>query len=179
MIKTAVARRYAKALFGLVRSGQLDATQVGLAELARAAEQSKALRHVLVSPAFTFQEKHEVLATLSDRLGCPPIVNRFLGQLIKKNRLGSLGEIAEEFTRLANEQKGIKQIRVTSAKPFSAVEQDAFKHRLGELMRQNVDVVFHTDAGLLSGLKIMIGSTVFDSSVRTRLAAIRTLVTKE
>lgn len=179
MIKTGIARRYAKALFGLVESAQVEATRAGLTALAQATAESKTLRHVLASPAFTFDEKHDVLGGLSHRLGCPPIVNRFLGQLIKKNRLGFLAEIAEEFTRLADQQKGTKQIQVASEKPLNAAEQEQLKHRLAQLMGQTVDIAFHTDPGLLAGLKIMVGSTVFDSSVKSRLAAMRTLVTKE
>jgi F-type H+-transporting ATPase subunit delta len=179
MIKIAVARRYAKALFGLMEKANIEATKQGLTSLAQAISESASLKHVLASPAFGFDEKRQVLSSLSHRLGCPPIVNDFLAQLVKKNRVGFLSEIADEFTALADQEKGTKQVEVTSAKALSLEEQNSLRHRLRELLRHDVDLTFQTEPTLLSGLQIRIGSTVFDSSIRSRLTAMRALVMKE
>ncbi|MGH7231024.1 MAG: ATP synthase F1 subunit delta [Nitrospiraceae bacterium] len=179
MIKIAVARRYAKALFGLVDGAAIEATKNGLVALAQAVSESPSLAHVLASPAFRFAEKRDVLSALSQQAGCPPIVHGFLAQLVKKNRVGYLQEIAEEFLALADRAKGTRQIEVVSAKGLSPAEQDSVRNRLRELLRHDVDLTFQADPTLLSGLQIRIGSTVYDSSVRSRLTAMRTLVTKE
>ena len=179
MLKTAVARRYAKALFGLLDSSQIDATGDGLAAIARAIDENDALNHVLASPAFAFEEKHAVLASLSRHLSCPPVFNDFLGQLVKTNRLPFLPDIANEFKRLADEHKGAKQVEIVSAKALSEADRTHLTTRLRELLRREVDVSFETDSRLLAGIKIRIGSTVVDSTVRTRFTALRTLVTKE
>jgi F-type H+-transporting ATPase subunit delta len=177
VIKTAVARRYAKALFGLVDAGQIEATRKGLSALAEAMLNSAQLKHVLASPAFTLADKRDVLASLSQRLGCPPIISQFLAQVIKKNRVGFLAEIAEEFARLADQQQGTQPVDVSSASPLTPADQDQLRSRLRE--RRDVDLTFHTEPQLLAGLQIRIGSTLFDSTVRTRLSAMRILVTKE
>jgi F-type H+-transporting ATPase subunit delta len=179
VIKIAVARRYAKALFGLMDAANIEGTKAGLNALARAISESPSLKHVLASPAFGFDEKRAVLSALSQRLGCPPVVNDFLAQLVKKNRVEFLQEIAEEFVTLADQAKGTRQVEVTSAQALSATEQDGFRNRLRELLRHDVDLTFQTEPALLSGLQIRIGSTVYDSSVRNRLTAMRALVTKE
>ncbi|WP_447978796.1 ATP synthase F1 subunit delta [Candidatus Nitrospira bockiana] len=179
MIKTAVARRYAKALFGLLGAADIETTRAGLTQLAHAVADSKSLKHVLASPAFGFEEKRDVLTALSHRLGCPSVVDRFLTQLIKKNRVGFLPDIAHAFAQLADERKHTKRVHVASAKALSASDQDHLRARLREVLRQEVDLSVQTDPSLLAGLRIRIGSTVFDSSVRTRLAAMRTAVTKE
>jgi len=179
VIKTAVARRYAKALFGLVETGQVDDTRRGLHALAQAISTSTPLKHVLASPAFSLDDKREVLAALSHRLGCPPVMGQFLAQLIKKNRVGFLPEISEEFAVLADRQKGMQPVAVSSAAPLTSADQEQLRSRLKELLRRDVDLVFHTNPNLLAGLQIRIGSTLFDSTVRTRLTTMRTLVTKE
>ena len=179
MLKTAVARRYAKALFGLLDSSQIDATGDGLTAIAHAIDENDALNHVLASPAFAFDEKHAVLASLSRHLSCPPVFNDFLGQLVKTNRLPFLPDIAKEFKRLADEHKGAKQVEIVSAKALSETDRTHLTTRLRELLRREVDVSFETDSRLLAGIKIRIGSTVIDSTVRTRFTALRTLVTKE
>jgi len=140
---------------------------------------SASLRHVVVSPAFGIDEKIAVLTELGGRLGCPPAAKAFLGQLVKKNRVGFLPDIAEAFANLVDLSKGTQQVTVSSASPLPVTEQDRIKTRLRDQLKREVDVTFHTDAGHLAGLQIHIGSTVVDSTVRGRLSAMRTVLTRE
>ncbi|MEK7236959.1 MAG: F0F1 ATP synthase subunit delta, partial [Nitrospirota bacterium] len=102
MIKTAVARRYAQALFELVDASTIESTRAALTGLGQAIKDSVSLRHVVASPTFGAEDKIAVLAELGSRLGCPPIGKTFLAQLVKKNRVGFLPEIAEAFAKLAD-----------------------------------------------------------------------------
>lgn len=179
MIKTAVARRYAQALFGLLDASTIEATRAALTGLGQAIKDSVALRHVVVSPAFGAEDKIAVLAELGSRLGCPPVGKTFLGQLVKKNRVGFLPEIAEAFAKLADASKGTQQITVSSAAALPPAEQDRISTRLREMLKRQVDVTFHTDARHLAGVQIQFGSTVVDSTVRGRLQAMQSLLTKE
>ena len=94
MIKTTVARRYAQALFELLDQSNIEPTRGTLNGLAKAMEDSLSLRHVVASPAFGVEEKIGVLTELAGRFGCPPEGKAFLGQLVKKNSVGFLPEIA-------------------------------------------------------------------------------------
>lgn len=179
MIKTAVARRYAQALFELLDQSNLPSTRVALNGLGDAIKTSASLRHVVASPAFGTDDKIAVLTALGSRLGCPPVGQTFLGQLVRKNRVGFLPEIAVAFAKLVDESKGTQQVTVSSASALSQADQDRIKTRLREQLRREVDVTFQTDQDHLAGLQIRIGSTVVDSTIRGRLQAMRTLLTKE
>lgn len=179
MIKTAVARRYAQALFELLDQNTIEATQSTLDGLAKAMKGSASLRHVVASPAFTAEEKISVLTELGGRLGCPPMGKAFLAQLVKKNRVKFLPDIAEAFSQLVNQSKGTQKIYVSSAMVLSPAEQDRIKTRLRDALKHDVDVQFETDPGHLAGLQIRIGSTVVDSTIRGRLRAMQSLLTKE
>lgn len=179
MIKTAVARRYAQALFELLDQSNIEATRGTLNGLSQAIQDSTSLRHVVASPAFGVEEKIAVLTGLGGQLGCPPAGNAFLGLLVKKNRVGFLPEIAEAFAKLVDQSKGTQPITVFSALPLPEVEQDRIKTRLRDALKRDVDVTFQTDASHLAGLQIHIGSTVVDSTVRGRLRAMQSLLTKE
>jgi F-type H+-transporting ATPase subunit delta len=179
VIKTVVARRYAQALFELLDESSVEPTRVALTELGYAIKDSVALRHVVASPAFGAEDKIAVLAELGSRLGCPPVGRTFLGQLVKKNRVGFLPEIAEAFAKLADASKGTQQITVSSAAALSPAEQDRISTRLREILKRQIDVKFHTDARHLAGVQIHLGSTVVDSTVRGRLQAMQSLLTKE
>jgi F-type H+-transporting ATPase subunit delta len=179
VIKTAVARRYAQALFELLDASTIESTRAALTGLGEAIKDSVSLRHVVASPTFGAEEKIAVLAELGTRLGCPPVGKTFLAQLVKKNRVGFLPEIAEAFAKLADASKGTQQITVSSAAALPQAEQDRISTRLSEMLKRQVDVTFHTDARHLAGVQIQLGSTVVDSTVRGRLQAMQSLLTKE
>jgi len=179
VIKTAVARRYAQALFELLDQSNMEATRGTLNGLGQAMKESSSLRHVVASPAFGVEEKIAVLTELGGRLGSPPAGKAFLSQLVKKNRVGFLPEIADAFGRLVDQARGTLQVIVSSATTLPPGEQDRIKTRLRETLKRAVEVTFHTDATHLAGLQIRIGSTVVDSTVQGRLTAMRSLLTRE
>jgi F-type H+-transporting ATPase subunit delta len=179
VIKTAVARRYAQALFELLDAATIESTRAALTGLAQAIKDSVALRHVVASPAYGAEVKIAVLVELGSRLGCPPVGQTFLGQLVKKNRVGFLPEISEAFGKLADASKGTQQITMFSAVAIPLAEQHQISTRLREILKREVDVTFHTDARHLAGVQIRLGSTVVDSTVRGRLQAMQSLLTKE
>jgi F-type H+-transporting ATPase subunit delta len=179
VIKTAVARRYAQALFELLDQSNLPSTRVALNGLGDAIKASASLRHIVASPAFGVDDKIAVLTELGTRLGCPPVGRTFLGQLVRKNRVGFLPEIAAAFAKLVDESKGTQQVTVSSAAALPPAEQDRIKTRLREMLKREVDVTFQTDQYHLAGLQIRIGSTVVDSTIRGRLQAMQSQLTKE
>ncbi len=179
MIKTTVARRYAQAIFELLDQSTIEATRGTLTGLGQAIKESAPLRHVVVSPAFGVDEKVAVLTALGDKLGCPPAGKAFLGQLVKKNRVGFLPEIADAFGKLVDQSKRTQPVTVSSATALSPGEQDRIRTSLRDTLKREVDVTFQTDAGHLAGLQIHIGSTVVDSTVRGRLHDLQVLLTRE
>lgn len=179
MIKTAVARRYAQALFELLDPSSIEATRGTLGGLGQAMKESASLRHLVASPAFGVDDKVTVLTELGSRLGCPPAAKAFLAQLVKKHRVAFLPEIAEAFANLVDRSKGRQHVVVSSAVALPSSEQERIKGRLRDTLKREVDVAFQTDAALLAGLQIHIGSRVVDSTVRGRLNTIRTVLTRE
>jgi F-type H+-transporting ATPase subunit delta len=179
VIKTAVARRYARALFELLDQSSIEAARGTLNSLGQALKESSSLRHVVTSPVFGADDKIAVLTELGSRLGCPPAGKAFLGQLVKKNRVGFLPDIAEAFARLVDRSKGTEQVTVSSAAELPPAEQNRITTRLRETLKHEVDVTFQTDVSHLAGLQIHIDSTVVDSTVRERLNAMRSLLTRE
>jgi F-type H+-transporting ATPase subunit delta len=179
VIKTAVARRYAQALFELLDRTHIEATRSTLNGLGQALKESPSLRHVVASPAFGIEGKIAVLTELGSRYQCPPAGRAFLAQLVKKNRVTFLPEIADAFGKLVDQSKGTQPVTVFSSSTLPQVEKERITARLRDQLKRDVDVTFQTDASHLAGLQIHIGSTVIDSTVRTRLLAIQSLLTKE
>ena len=179
MIKTTVARRYAQALFELLDQSTIEATRGALTGLGQAMKESDQLRHVVASPAFGMEDKIAVLTALGEKLECPPAGQAFLGQLVKKNRVGFLPEISDAFGKLVDESKRTQPVTVSSATALPPAEQDRIRTSLRDTLKREVEVTFQTDAGHLAGLQIHIGSRVVDSTVRGRLRDLQVLLTRE
>lgn len=178
-MRGSVSRRYARALYELVDPSVVAQVRKGLEAVSQAIAESEALRHVVASPAFGVEEKMAVLAELSERLGCPDLVKTFLRQLIIKNRMGQIGDIADAFGDFADETKGARAVTITAASALPAAEQQRLQSRLRDVLKGDVTVAYETDPRLMSGLKVRVGSLVYDSSLRNRLSTMRTLLAKE
>lgn len=178
MNQSTIGRRYASALFQLLDASGIEPARNALGSLTRGLEDTPDLRHVLASPVFTLEEKQVVLEQLCQRMQAPPIMRGFLGQLLKNNRAVLLPEISQAFSDLADEQKGIQQIHVMSAKSLDATEQAQVTSELTSSLGRALDVVFEVKPELISGLKINIGSQVFDNTVLGRLTSMQEKLTK-
>ena len=178
MNQSTIGRRYASALFQLLEESGVEPARNALGALSQGLEDTPALKHVLASPVFKFEEKQVVLEELCQRMQAPTVMRDFLNQLLKNNRAVMLPEISQAFADLADQNKGIQQIRVSSGKPLESTEQEQINRGLSETLGRAVDVVFEVDPKLIAGLKIYIGSQVFDNTVLGRLTGMQDQLTK-
>ena len=178
MNQSTIGRRYASALFQLLEESSIEPARNALEALAQGVDDTPALKHVLASPVFKYEEKQVVMEELCQRMQAPSVMLDFLNQLLKNNRAVLLPEISQAFSDLADQQKGIQQIRVSSAKPIDASEKEQVKRELSTTLGRSVDVVFEVEPKLIAGLKIYIGSQVFDNTVLGRLTSMQDQLTK-
>lgn len=136
------------------------------------------MKHVLASPVFNFEEKQTVLNELSQRMQAPSVMRDFLTQLLKNNRAMLLPEISEAFAELVDRQQGVQQVWVASAQPLQPGEKEQIKQDLSQTLHHGVDVDFEIDPHLIAGLRIKIGSRVFDNTVLGRLTGMHDQLTK-
>ena len=84
-------------------------------------------------------------------------------------RRGSL-PLLTAFERLVRLDQERRTAVVDSATPTQAPVQQAIADRLASVYGPGLDVSFRDDPTLIGGLRIKVGSDVYDGSVRARLA---------
>ena len=173
-----VARRYALALFKLVRPEDVDTALSGLDSLNQSIKGSNQLKHVLASPVFTLEAKAAVLTACCQKVACPPGVDRFCAQLLKKNRVKILPEIVESFHQLIDEDRRKQPVSLLSATDLGKDTQLQIQTTLQSVLKRDVALSYSTDPSLFSGIQIRIGSKVYDSSVKGRLEKMRAQLVK-
>ena len=178
MIQTAIARRYAKALFELQEPADVGPTADALRLLAEAFTVSREFRALLLSPVFTREQKAAVVAQVAAQAACPPITGLFLAHVVRKNRVAQIREISEAFSKLADQVSNRKVVQVAAAKPLTDEQQAAIRTKLEQVTRSRIDLAVHVDPAVLGGLEIRIGSTVYDGTIRGQLARLRAALAK-
>lgn len=174
-----VARRYAKALYGLARdAGRLDPVVDELGRFAALLEREGKLRDILTRPWVKAATKRALLVTVADRLPVSPLTRNFLALVAQRRRLGLLPEILRAFRALVDENAGRVRTRVRSAVALSESERAALRERLGRRLGKTVVLDTEVDPTLLGGFVAEVGSQVLDASVAGQLRALRETLIK-
>jgi len=77
--------------------------------------------------------------------------------------------ILSHFQRLVKLEIERRTAKVESAAPLSPEVQADVKNKLGKLYGQGLNISFTQNPSLLGGLRIQVGSDVYDGSVQARL----------
>jgi F-type H+-transporting ATPase subunit delta len=172
---SAVTSRYARAFADVTLERKLDSARVlqevhGVLDLM---EQSQELRRVLENPAIPADQKRGLLDAIAGRMGMLKEVRNFLAVLVDHQRIAFLGAISRQFEHELNERLGFAEAEITSSRALSDTERRELEIQVSKLTGKRVLAKYHTDAKLLGGAVVRIGSTIYDGSVRGQLEKIR------
>lgn len=96
-------------------------------------------------------------------------VRKVVGAVIAQKPRGYVG-ILTHFQRLVKLDLDRRAARVESAVPMSEALQQSVKANLALRYGTGLDVSFAVNPALIGGLRVKVGSDVFDGSVRARLS---------
>jgi F-type H+-transporting ATPase subunit delta len=171
---TDVGARYAQALFDLaLETNALDAVESDLKGLKAAREESADLRRLLASPAFSAEDKAKALRAVAEKGGAHPTTIKFLGLLAGNSRAGSLNAVINDFLRLSAKHRGVVSAEVTSAQKLTAAQEKGVKAALRQALGKDPEITTRVDPSLLGGLKVRVGSRLFDASLRSKLDSLK------
>jgi F-type H+-transporting ATPase subunit delta len=170
----ALAERYAGALVDVaLENKQADQIKAELAEFARMVRESDELHQFLANPSIARAGKHAAIEQLVARMGASRTLRNYLFVIVDQRRAGMLIEIEQAFSALLDARQGITQATVTSAAELTAEERKEMDAALAKLTGKKVQAKFATDAKLIGGAVVRIGSTIYDGSVRAQLDRLR------
>ncbi|HEX7071708.1 MAG TPA: ATP synthase F1 subunit delta [Rhodothermales bacterium] len=173
MSDLSVARRYARALFEeAAAAGDVSAVDEDVALLEETLDGSKDLRNLLRSPVVPVTRKASVARTLFEKR-VRPLTLRFLLLLIDKERAAGVGEILRAYRELRDSQEGVVEASATLALPLGEREQVKLRDAIEKLTGQRVRLRVEQDPGLIGGIVIRVGDTVYDGSVLHQLKSLR------
>jgi F-type H+-transporting ATPase subunit delta len=172
MLKGAIARRYAEAIFGLaIKQNTLDRTLDDVQGIAQLFSR-RTLAYLLREPKVPAQRKETALReALSSRV-LPTSLN--LALLVVDRGLADLmPNIAVELQRMVFDYKNQAEAEVTTAAPMDDQQQVLVKQALEQ--RTGRTILLHTrvNPAILGGVVARVGDQVIDGSVQQRLHALQ------
>lgn len=171
MLKGAVARRYARAIFDIaVERGDLDPWREDL-RLMRDVLTQPRMTLFLQHPKITFETKKGIVDRSVPDL--EPLRRNLLYLLISKRRTEIVGHICAVFEELLDEYRGIAHAAVTTAVPLNEAEAAAVAEKLSRLTGKQVLLHLSVDPSIIGGVIARIGDRLLDGSVKGRLVALR------
>jgi len=174
MSTRASAARYAKALFDVaITESTPEQAEKELTAFADLVRTHAELRLVLGSPAVPAARKRAVVAQLLDRQQPSSPVRKLLLLLAERDRLELLNDLVAVYHERVMEHLKIVQAEVTTATPLPPDQAARLQQRLGTTIGRTVTLTTKVDPALIGGIVTRIGSTVYDGSVATQLAALR------
>lgn len=99
-------------------------------------------------------------------------VRTLVQQVIERKPRGYLGALTY-FQRLVRLALHRRHATVQSAVPLSPPLQGAIQSSLVRLHGEGLTFTFEEQAALIGGLRVQVGSDVYDGSVQSRLAALQ------
>lgn len=163
-----VARRYATALADVVGS-DYKTVQNELNTFAGLMSESSDLSGMFANPAISHDGKTRVLATIIDKTKPSKTTANFLKVLLENGRLNNLADINQAFVSVLAERSGVVSAQVTSARALTSAEQKDLENSLEKMVGTKVNLAYEIDQNIIGGIVTRIGSTVYDSSIRTQL----------
>jgi F-type H+-transporting ATPase subunit delta len=167
----AVSSRYARALVEAVLEQKIDANvaREQLNSIAEAVRDSADLRRVWESPAIPAEQKRAVLDGIVGQIGAFKAIRNFIAIIIDHRRIPMLNDIVRQFAVELDAQLGFVEAEISSARQLSPKEKRELESQVERLTSKTVRARYVSDPGLLGGVIVRVGSTIYDGSVRGQL----------
>ena len=169
-----VGARYAQALFDLANDQKEVATVAAdLDSLKSALGDSKDLRTLLGSPAFSSDDKAKGLTAIAAKAKFSTTTKKFLGLLAANGRAATLPEVITAFAALSANARGAVFAEVTTAVALSTAQEKGVAAALRQSLGKDPEITTRVDPAILGGIKVKVGSRLFDASLRSKLDSLK------
>jgi len=169
-----VGSRYAQALFDLANDQkQVAAVEADLNSLKIAIADSKDLRTLLASPTFSADDKAKGLGAIAVTGKFSATTQKFLGLLAANGRAAALPDVISAFAKLSANARGAVSAEVTTAVALSAAQAKGVAAALRQSLGKDPEITTRVDPAILGGIKVKVGSRLFDASLKSKLDSLK------
>jgi F-type H+-transporting ATPase subunit delta len=139
-------------------------------------KENSTLGFMLDCPTIAEKQKVDAMLALAAKAKFSKTTSDFLGTVASSNRLFALPAMIDAFFALIAKKNGIVPVSVISAIELDKKQTDEITDTLKKALGSSIALSLKVDASLLGGLMIKIGSVLIDSSLRSKVQQLKTVM---
>ena len=167
------AERYSLALYELSTesnvTSQIEEQSLSILKLL---EQSQDFSNLIKDPTTSQDDLLKVVNTISENYKFDQLLRNFLSFLIQKRRFFFVERILKSFIEICSEKRGELKAELKSAKELSNEEITQITEELTKNFSSKIKLNYKYDESLIGGLVVQVGSTMVDTSIKSKLQQI-------
>ena len=167
------AERYSLALFELSEENNLlSQIEDQSSSILNLIEQSEDFSNLIKDPTTSQDDLLKVVNTISENYKFDQLLKNFLSFLIQKRRFFFVERILKSFIEICSEKRGELKAELRSAKQLSNEEIKQITEELTKNFSSKIKLNYKHDESLIGGLVVQVGSTMVDTSIKSKLQQI-------
>ena len=167
------AERYSLALYELSTesnvTSQIEEQSLSVLKLL---EQSQDFSNLIKDPTTSQDDLLKVVNTISENYKFDQLLKNFLSFLIQKRRFFFVERILKSFIEICSVKRGELKAELRSAKQLSNEEIKQITEELTKNFSSKIKLNYKHDESLIGGLVVQVGSTMVDTSIKSKLQQI-------
>ena len=179
MTEARVAKRYARALFNAARDQKMsEAVEEGLSVIRQLLRDNERFAAIMEDPNTEAKDKAGLITkTFTNRVADLSI--QAVNLLIRKKRMELFPLVVEEYIAMRQTAEGVVHVTVTSATELTEAQRKSVLDKVGQRFNRQVEPEFRVDPSLIGGVRLAVGNTQLDGSVRGSLDRLHTMIIKD
>ena len=167
------AERYSLALYELSTESNVTSQIEGQSlSVLKLLEQSQDFSNLIKDPTTSQDDLLKVVNTISENYKFDQLLKNFLSFLIQKRRFFFVERILKSFIEICSEKRGELKAELRSAKQLSNEEINQITEELTKNFSSKIKLNYKHDESLIGGLVVQVGSTMVDTSIKSKLQQI-------
>ena len=167
------AERYSLALFELSEENNLlSQIEDQSSSILNLIEQSEDFSNLIKDPTTSQEDLLKVINTISEINKFESLFKNFLSFLIQKRRFFFIERILKSFIEICSRKRGELKAELKSAKELSNEEIAKITEELTKNFSSKIKLNYIQDESLIGGLVVQVGSTMIDTSIKSKLQKI-------
>lgn len=163
------AQAFVDAVLAVGGEAVIDARIANLRAFVELWLKSDELRKALNSPAVHASERRAVIACLCQRMEICEQTRNLLFILSDRYLLSNYPAIVDAIEVLCEGRQGIERAHITSSRELKADERENLRVRIEARENAKIIMTYAVEPSMLGGIRMQIGSTVWDGTVKRRL----------
>jgi len=164
------AGRYSLALYELAEeANSIDEIEKNSLAIIKLISSSDDFNFLIKDPTNQKEDQLNVILKISENYKLNNLLTKFLSFLISKRRLFYVEKILKDFIETCSKKRGEIKAELTAAKELTENEINSIKEDLTKSFSSKIKLNYKYDPSLIGGLIVKVGSTMIDTSIKSKL----------